>query len=130
MVQQLYGGALWLILATSAAAQNPPVHEGVAIMRDSARGNCTICHLIPGAGLPEEAQGTLGPPLAGVGRRLSRLDIRARIHDARAFNPATLMPPYGTTAGLTDVSAASMGRAILQPAEIDALADYLSGLTE
>ena len=118
------------MLATSSAAQTPPEHEGIAILRDSTRGNCTICHLIPGAGLPEAAQGTLGPSLAGVGRRLSRADIRARIHDARDFNPATLMPPYGTTSGLTDVAAAYAGRPILQPAQIDAVADYLSGLVQ
>lgn len=96
-------------------------------MRDSAKGNCSICHLIPGIGLPEEAQGNIGPPLAGTGARLSAAEIGARIADARRVQPETLMPPYGTTDGLTDVDPRYPGP-ILTADEIADITAYLQGL--
>ncbi|WP_195759794.1 sulfur oxidation c-type cytochrome SoxX [Paracoccus sp. S-4012] len=117
-----------LSLAAPAWAQDPA--RGLALMRDSQKGNCSICHLVPGIGLPEDAQGNIGPSLAGVGARLSLAELHARITDARIGNPDTMMPPYGTTEGLVDVDPRYRGRPILTPGEIGDVAAYLSGLTE
>ncbi|MBV0893448.1 sulfur oxidation c-type cytochrome SoxX [Paracoccus sp. Z118] len=98
--------------------------------RDSDKGNCSICHLVPGIGLPEDAQGNIGPSLAGIGSRLTAKELRERITDARIANAATMMPPYGTTEGLVDVDPRHRGRPILTPDEIGDIAAYLSGLTQ
>lgn len=102
----------------------PP--DGLELMRDSEKGNCSICHQIPGIGLPVAAQGNIGPPLAGVGARLTQTEIRDHITDPRRANPQTVMPAYGTTLGLIDVDARFAGRPILTPAEIDAIAARLA----
>lgn len=113
------------MLASPAPAQDAP--RGLELMRDSTKGNCSICHLIPGIGLPEEAQGDIGPPLAGVGARLTPEEIHARIADARRVNPATIMPPYGTTEGLIDVDPRYPGP-ILTKGEIADVTAYLQAL--
>lgn len=100
--------------------------RGLELMRDSTKGNCSICHVIPGIGLPEDAQGTIGPPLAGVGGRLTRAEIAARITDPRIANPDTIMPAYGVSIGLVDVAAAWRGRPILTGPEIDAISGWLA----
>ena len=117
-----------LTLAAPAEAGNPA--RGLELMRDSEKGNCSICHLVPGIGLPEDAQGNIGPSLAGVGARLDPAELQARIADARTANPDTMMPPYGSIEGLIDVDPRYHGRPILTPGEIVDVAAYLSRLTE
>jgi sulfur-oxidizing protein SoxX len=113
-------------LATPAAAQDAA--RGAALIFNSDKGNCTICHAIPGLGLPEDAQGDIGPPLAGVGARWSQADLATIITDPRPFMPDTIMPAYGVTAGLRDVAVAYHGQPILTEAEIADIAAYLAGL--
>lgn len=103
--------------------------RGLELMRDSTKGNCSICHFVPGIGLPEEAQGNIGPSLEGAGSRLTPQELRTQIIDARQLNPATIMPPYGTVDGLIDVDRRFRGKPILTPGEIDDIVAYLSGLT-
>ena len=119
-----------LVLSTAAPAWAQDPARGLELMRDSGKGNCSICHLVPGIGLPEEAQGNIGPSLAGIGARLSLPELRERITDARIANPGTMMPPYGTTEGLIDVDPRYRGRPILTRDEIGAIAAFLSDLTE
>lgn len=114
---------------TGGAAWGQDVERGLELMRDSTKGNCSICHMIPGIGLPEEAQGNIGPPLSGIGTRLSEDQIRERITDARRANPATVMPPYGVVAGLIDVDPRYSG-SILTADEIADIAAYLHTLGE
>lgn len=104
--------------------------RGLELMRASDKGNCSICHVIPGIGLPDEAQGNIGPTLEGVGERLTLAELRARVVDARTVNPSTIMPPYGSIAGLIDVDRRFRGRPILTPGEIDDVAAYLSSLRQ
>lgn len=101
---------------------------GIELIRDSTKGNCSICHVIPGIGIPEDAQGNIGPSLEGVGTRLSLEELTERVVDMRHFNPETIMPPYGTTQGLTDVDHRYQGRPILTKDEIAAIVTYLSSL--
>ena len=125
---------LWLTLtavgslgfANPAAAQD--AERGLELIRASEKGNCSICHLVPGIGLPDEAQGNIGPSLEGVGARLTPAELRARIVDARAMNPETIMPPYGSTEGLVDVDKRYRGRPILTAGEIADIVAYLSSL--
>ena len=61
-----------------------------AIVVDRTVGLCLLCHAAP---IPEERfQGNLGPDLAGVGARLTPAQLRARLVDPRASNPASIMP--------------------------------------
>jgi sulfur-oxidizing protein SoxX len=116
--------ALGALVAPAGADTSP----GIELMRDSTKGNCSICHLVPGIGLPEDAQGTIGPSLEGVGARLSPEELSQQVADARRINPNTVMPPYGTTEGLVDVDRRYLGRPILTDSEIAAIVAYLSGL--
>ncbi|VDC19839.1 sulfur oxidation c-type cytochrome SoxX [Pseudogemmobacter humi] len=127
MVRYHHLTAIWLICA--GPALSPALAQqssGAELIRDSAKGNCSICHVIPGIGLPEEAQGDIGPSLAGVGGRLTEAELRARIIDARKFNPQTVMPPYGTNEGMTDVNPRYRGKPILTEGEIHAIAGWLA----
>lgn len=128
-----------LALAQGAAAQEAATQEagaalsgeaarGAGLIRDSEKGNCTICHAIPGLGIPEEAQGNIGPPLAGVGAWRDRDWLIAFITDPRPARPDTVMPAFGTTEGLIDVAPAYAGRPILTGDEIGAIASYLETL--
>ena len=123
----LGAAAFWLSVISATNAQVTP-ERGIELIRDSTKGNCSICHLIPGIGVPEDAQGNIGPSLAGVGLRLSPQELRERIVDARRFNPDTLMPPFGVTSGLVNVDHRYQGKPILTDAEITAVLSYLSGL--
>lgn len=118
---------LGVVAMVAAPSQADPA-LGLELMRDSAKGNCSICHLIPGIGLPEDAQGNIGPSLEGVGERLSPQELTERIVDARRFNPDTVMPPYGTIEGLVDVDRRYEGRPILTDDEIAAIVSYLSDI--
>jgi sulfur-oxidizing protein SoxX len=115
-----------LVLAQTAAAQDAA--RGAQLMFATEKGNCTICHAIPGLGLPDAAQGDIGPSLAGVGARWSQADLVAIITDPRRFMPDTIMPAFGVTEGLTGVAVAYRGRPILTGDEIADIAAYLAGL--
>jgi sulfur-oxidizing protein SoxX len=100
--------------------------RGRAVAFDPERGNCTICHPIPG-GKPRQ-QGDVGPPLQGVGGRLTEGQIRLRIVDGTRINPQTIMPPYHRIDGLERVGPAWRGKPILGAGEIEDLIAYLRSL--
>jgi len=55
-------------------------------------GNCLSCHMMP---IPEQPlHGTVGPPLYGVGARLTEGQLRLRIVDEQQLNPTTIMPGF------------------------------------
>jgi len=69
---------------------DPKRGKTVVIDRDS--GNCLACHQMP---IPEEPMhGTVGPPLTGVGSRLSEAQLRLRVVDEQRVNPNTIMPSF------------------------------------
>ena len=98
--------------------------RGRAIATDARKGLCTLCH----AGLGARPEGDLGPSLAGVGARLSPGQLRLRLVDGRALNPATVMPSYYRIDGLTRVGPAWRDRPILEAAEIEDVVAYLATL--
>ena len=105
-------------------AKGDPV-RGRAIVANRQVGLCLLCHSGP---FPEERfQGNLAPDLRSAAR-LSEAQIRARIVDARKANPATIMPAYFDTAGLTRVAPSFSGKTILTAEQIEDIVAYLTTL--
>jgi sulfur-oxidizing protein SoxX len=102
--------------------------RGEAVVRDRETGNCLICHAIPVA--DERFQGEIGPPLAGVGGRLSPAQIRLRVVDPTRLNPRAIMPAYHRVDGLVRVDARWAGRPVLDAQQIEDVVAYLSTLKD
>ena len=100
--------------------------RGRAIVANRQVGLCLLCHTAPIA--EEHFQGDLAPDLAGAGSRWSEAELRARVVDARMANPATIMPPYGATDGLTRVAVSFRGKPLLTAQAIEDVVAYLATL--
>ena len=100
--------------------------RGAAIVASRSTGLCILCHALPG--IDAVHAGTLAPSLAGVGTRLDADELRLRLVAPRRFNPATIMPSFGTTEGLERVAAARRGQPILDARQIDDVVAYLATL--
>jgi sulfur-oxidizing protein SoxX len=75
------------------------IAEGKKLAVDRKKGNCLACHIMEDGEMP----GTQGPPLIFMKQRFAdKAKLRARIYDATAFNPNTMMPPFGRHGILTD----------------------------
>ena len=94
-----------MLLLTATCGVHAAEAPGRAVAHDQERGNCLACHRIPA-----------DPAAENIRQRFpDRTQLRQRIWDARAFNPETIMPPYGR-------------HRILTEQEIDQVVDYLHGL--
>lgn len=92
-------GALLLFTAPVFGQNAAMIAAGRTIALAPDKGNCVACHAIQGA----EQAGDVGPALHDLKRRFpDQAVLRARLRDARDFNPDTLMPPYGRYRLLTD----------------------------
>lgn len=89
-------------------------------------GNCLLCHAVPGTG--ERFMGNVGPPLAGVGARLTAAQMRLRIVDPTRVNRDAVMPSYYRVRGLTAVAREYAGRTILSAQQIEDAIAYLQTL--
>lgn len=129
--------AIATALAPSAPAQDigmplttspgDPV-RGRLVVRDLEKATCLICHAMP---IPEEPNhGDVGPPLAGVGSRLTPAQLRQRIVDPVAVNPATVMPSYYRREGLNRVLARFAGQSIYTAQDVEDVVAYLATLRE
>jgi mono/diheme cytochrome c family protein len=103
---------------TVATSSKAPIGRGAG---DPARGRelfgeanprCTLCHAVAGKGNPQ------GPPLDGVGQRLSREEIKAWIR-----TPAEMAKKRGTSR-----KPAMLPYPEFSDEELDALVAYLAGL--
>lgn len=102
--------------------------RGRAIVVDRRVGLCLLCHSGP---FPEQRlQGDLAPGLAGIGRRLSRGQLRLRLIDPSRLDTDTIMPSYYRTQGLTRVAAAHAGKPILTAQQIEDVVAFLATLQE
>ncbi len=101
--------------------------RGRALAADGRKGNCLACHTLP---IPEQAfHGTVGPPLDGVGARLSTAQIRLRVVDQQRLNPNTVMPPfYRPFAQLHQVAWEFENKTFLTAQEVEDIVAYLSTL--
>ncbi|MYM75568.1 sulfur oxidation c-type cytochrome SoxX [Duganella sp. FT134W] len=102
--------------------------RGRAIVANRQLGLCLLCHTGP---IPEERfQGNLAPDLQGAGQRWTAAQLRLRIVDASRVNPATIMPAYYKTEGLTRVAASYQGKTILTTQQIEDVVAWLQTLKE
>jgi sulfur-oxidizing protein SoxX len=113
------------VLGIGAQAQGDAA-RGEAIAQNRSQGLCVLCHALPGQS--PALQGTIGPPLAGVGSRLDAASLRLRLVAPERFNPDTVMPSYGRSTGLQQVAAAQRGKPLLTDAQIDDVVAWLSRL--
>jgi sulfur-oxidizing protein SoxX len=78
--------------APALATDDPRVAAGRELAFATAKGNCLACHAIEGG----RQMGDIGPPLADLAARYpDRQVLFDRIWDESAYNPVTLMPPFG-----------------------------------
>lgn len=102
--------------------------RGRKLAFDPERGNCTICHPVPGG--DARAQGDVGPTLAGVGARLTEAQLRLRVVDGTRINPATIMPPYHRIEGLNRVGPRWQGKPVLAAQEVEDIVAFLGTLRQ
>ncbi len=102
--------------------------RGRAIVVNRQVGLCLLCHSGP---FPEEPlQGNLAPDLRGAGGRWTEGQLRLRIVDSSRINPATIMPAYHRTEGLTRVAAAWRGKPLLSAGQIEDVVAFLMTLKD
>jgi L-cysteine S-thiosulfotransferase len=100
--------------------------RGRLLVANRQQSLCLLCHQAP---IPEERfQGDLGPPLAGVGSRLTAQQLRERLVDSRAVQADSIMPAYGRATGLHNVASRQVGQAIFTEQQIDDVLAYLQTL--
>ena len=122
--------AALMALAAGPAAASGDVARGAAIAASRQQGLCVLCHALPGQ--IAVFQGDIGPPLAGVGTRLSPEVLRQRLLAPERFNPETVMPSYGRPGSAQDdlqrVPAALRGQPLLNPGQVDDVLAWLASL--
>ena len=98
--------------------------RGKAIASDGSKGNCLACHQLPIDGV--EAYGTIGPPLDGVGTRLTESFIRLRVVDTRNINPMSIMPGFYRDPGLINRPGKNnIGRTFLTAQQVEDVIAYM-----
>ncbi len=97
--------------------------RGASLAANRSASMCVLCHAVPGQ--PAAMQGDIGPPLAGVGARMSAVQLRQRLLTPERFNPDTVMPSYGRTQGLQRVPTAQQGQPLLTAPQVDDLVAWL-----
>jgi sulfur-oxidizing protein SoxX len=107
--------------------------RGRQIVLDRRTGLCLLCHTLPGHGPQPEArfQGNLAPSLAGAGSRWNRAQLRLRVADSRALNPASLMPPFHrgpADTGTARVGSAWVGQPVLNAQQLEDVVAFLETL--
>jgi L-cysteine S-thiosulfotransferase len=115
-----------LPLSLTGAPGDPA--RGRAIVMNRQVGLCLLCHTGP---FPEERfQGDLAPDLNGTGGRLSEGELRLRMIDSGRIDPATIMPAYYKTEGLTRVAPAFRGKTVLSAEQIEDVVAFLTTLRD
>jgi L-cysteine S-thiosulfotransferase len=100
--------------------------QGRQIVENRQLSACLLCHSGP---FPEpHLQGNIGPPLDGVGSRLTTGEIRLRLVDPAKLNPDTVMPSYYTVDGLVRVARAWRGQPVLTAQQIEDVVAFLATL--
>jgi sulfur-oxidizing protein SoxX len=86
-------------------------------------GNCLLCHTIEQTG--GRFMGNVGPPLSGIGVRLTAGQLRLRIADPVKLNRDAIMPSYYRIYGLDRVAAPHDGKPILTAQQVEDVVAYL-----
>jgi sulfur-oxidizing protein SoxX len=127
--------AALLLLATSpVAAAGDSLDVPLAGPGDAGRGrevfvqreqgHCVVCHAIAGMA----PAGTVGPPLDGIGGRLSAGQLRLRVVDITRIKPEAAMPAFHRREGLSRVAAAYAGKTLLDAQQVEDVVAFLAGL--
>ncbi len=113
-----------LSIAAPIGGKRGNAERGRSLSTERDKGNCIACHVLP---IPEaEFPGELGPPLIGVGKRLSEGEIRLRVVDSKQVNPFTIMPGYYRDPKLLNqVKKKFRGKTLLSAQEVEDLVAYL-----
>lgn len=111
--------------ARAAMPPGDPV-RGATLVASRSQGLCVLCHAVPGQ--PEAATGTIGPPLHGVGARLTPEQLRQRLESPEQFNPDTVMPAYTRSQGLQQVATARQGQPLFNAQQLADVVAYLARL--
>ena len=111
---------------TGAKGDTGDASRGAAIVASRSQGLCGLCHALPGQ--PDHLQGTIAPPLHGVGARYDATELRAHLLTPERFNPDSVMPAYGRSEGLTRIAPAQRGKPLLDAQQIDDVVAYLASL--
>jgi sulfur-oxidizing protein SoxX len=107
----------------SLTGQQGDAARGRQIVADRQVSACLLCHSGP---FPDpHLQGSVAPPLDGVGSRLTEGQIRLRLVDPRKLHPDTLMPAYYAVDGLHRVGLAWQGRPILTAEQLEDVVAFL-----
>ncbi len=85
--------------------------------------NCILCHAAPETG--ERFFGNIGPPLSGVGARLTAAQIRLRMVNPLYFNKESIMPAYFRVSGLNRVAENYRDKPVLSAEQIEDVIAYL-----
>lgn len=112
------------ISAPLASAAGDPARGRTVVMGRDA--NCLLCHAVPETGV--RFMGNIGPPLSGVGARLSAGQLRLRVVDSSRLNHDTVMPSYYRVAGLVRVAPAYQGKPVLTAGQIENVVAFLQTL--
>jgi sulfur-oxidizing protein SoxX len=100
MHEKLFLMFILMVPVFASAQANSNNETGFDIMTNKLSGNCLACHDLPGvSGMPSN----FGPSLRGVGARRTQDELLQWVVDARKINPETLMPPFGSSEGLSKV---------------------------
>jgi sulfur-oxidizing protein SoxX len=99
---------------------DPARGREIVVGRD---GNCLFCHAIPDAG--GRFMGNIGPPLSGVGSKLTAGQLRLRIVDPTRLKRDIVMPAYHRVEGLDQVALAYRGKPILTAQQVEDVIAYL-----
>lgn len=100
--------------------------RGEAVVVDRKLGNCLACHTLPIANAADP--GNVGPPLAGIGKRLSAGQLRLRVVDMKKVDPNTIMPAFYRVSDLHDVDPKFSGKPILEAQQVEDVVAYLQTL--
>ena len=120
------GPAASVASATGAKGDTGDATRGAAIVASRSQGLCGLCHALPAQ--PDHLQGTIAPPLHGIGARHDAADLRAHLLTPERFNPDSVMPAYGRSEGLTRIAPAQRGKPLLDAQQIDDVVAYLASL--
>ena len=110
-------------VSLTGSSGDPTRGRTIVVNRQST---CLLCH--SGTFPEEKFQGNLGSDLAGTGSRWSEGQLRLRLVDAVALNPATIMPSFYRVEGLTQVNRAWQGKPILSAEQIEDVVAFLTTL--
>ena len=111
------------------SSQPGDAQRGQAIVGSRQQGMCLLCHSGPAELFPNErTPGNVAASLRGAGSRWSEAQLRLRVADARALNPASVMPAYHRSEGLHRVGLGWQGRTLLSAQQVEDVVAFLVAL--